>query len=659
MTPKKAFKRKKSREETRQIPLQGAWLPWLPGLLGFVLYINTLGHDFALDDAIVITENMFTTEGVSGIPGLLKNDTFYGFFKEEGKSRLVAGGRYRPLTPVMFAIERSLFGDSPFVGHAMNALLYGLLCMFIFYVVRLLLREISEPGSAQWVALLTALLFAAHPIHTEAVANIKGRDEIVTLLACLGAWWAVLRAMDGAGSKWLWVSGPLLFLGLMAKEHAIAFLAVIPVSLWVFRPAVKPMAYLSLWPLLAGALLFLVIRGQVIGWGMGDAPMELMNNPFLKLQGDRYVPFSAGEKAGTILYALWLYVKLLVWPWPLTHDYYPRHIPMVSLADLRALGGLIIYLTMALWAVWGLRSRSVTAFAALYFLATLFLMSNILFPVGTHMSERFLFMPSLGFAFTLAWLVEHVKDASRRSMLRIGLLILMLVWSVLTIQRNPVWKDNFTLFTTDVLVSVNSAKLQNAAGGELIAQAVLPANEARREAMLQRATGHLLRAIEIHPGYKNAALLLGNAYNYLQEYEQSISWYERALQLDPGYTDAKNNLHITYVAAGRYYGETRGDLARALQFLHRAEELRPADFETRRLLGIAYGISGNHAEAIRYFEAALALSPDNADIMVNIGNAWFMSGNPEEGQNWHARAKSVDPEVLRRLGIEQNEEPIQ
>ncbi|MBV6652333.1 MAG: hypothetical protein KI786_01165, partial [Mameliella sp.] len=73
--------------------------------LSFLLYANTLGHDYALDDAIVIYDNMFVKDGISGIPGILSKDTFYGFFKEEGKAALVAGGRYRPFSLILFAIE--------------------------------------------------------------------------------------------------------------------------------------------------------------------------------------------------------------------------------------------------------------------------------------------------------------------------------------------------------------------------------------------------------------------------------------------------------------------------------------------------------------------------------------------------------------------------
>jgi hypothetical protein len=92
---------------------------------GSLLYLNTLTHEFTQDDAIVIYDNMYTTKGISGIKGLFTKDTFFGFFKEEGKAKLVSGGRYRPLTPAMFALEYQIVGKNPFLGHLINILLYG------------------------------------------------------------------------------------------------------------------------------------------------------------------------------------------------------------------------------------------------------------------------------------------------------------------------------------------------------------------------------------------------------------------------------------------------------------------------------------------------------------------------------------------------------
>ncbi len=630
------------------------WLPWIPGIIGLMLYVNTFTHDYALDDAIVITENMFTEKGISGIPGLLKYDTFFGFFKVEGKAQLVAGGRYRPLTPVMFAMERSLFGESPFAGHAINGLLYGLLCTLIFFTLRRLLAVRMGRETAAWIAFFAALLFAAHPLHTEAVANIKGRDEIVTLLGCLAAWWAVLRHVDRRSGWELPLAAVALFLALLAKEHAITFLAIIPVSLWFFRPGYQPSGLWKLWPLALAAIVFLFIRGSVIGWQMGNSPMEMLNNPFIKLQGNNYVPFAIGERWGTILFTLLLYLKLLIWPIPLTHDYYPRHIAIYDLSEPLVWLSLLLHIGLVILIFRGWKARSLPAFAAFYYLATLSIMSNILFPVGTNMSERFLFMPSLAFVLVLAWVVEKVIDARNRAGARYLLIGLIAAWGFLTVQRNPVWKDNYTLFLTDVETSVNSAKLQNASGGELIAQAIKPENEARKIKMLNDAVGHLEKAIAIHPAYKNACLLLGNAYNYLQDYDKSISWYQRAMALDANYSEAINNLHITYRDAGRYYGEKQGDLKRSMTYLELAEKMKPQDFETLRLLGIANGISGVHAEAIRYFKLALDQAPDNAELMVYLGNAYMHSGNPGEANAWHDQARKTDPEVFARMGMDKN-----
>ena len=77
-------------------------------IASFLLYANTFAHEYAQDDAIVITDNMYTQDGIKGIPGLLNKDTFFGFFKVEGKAALVAGGRYRPFSLITFAIEQEI-----------------------------------------------------------------------------------------------------------------------------------------------------------------------------------------------------------------------------------------------------------------------------------------------------------------------------------------------------------------------------------------------------------------------------------------------------------------------------------------------------------------------------------------------------------------------
>lgn len=509
------------------------WVAYGILALSILLYVNTLAHDFALDDAIVITDNMYTQKGAAGIPGLLTHDTFYGFFKTEGKANLVSGGRYRPLTPVLFALERSIFGDGPFMHHLLNILFYALCCWLFYRMLLLIFRGNSLV--TLWWACAAAFLFTAHPLHTEAVANIKGRDEILALLGSLIACICVLKAWDIQESmpqksvvKFQLGGAVAMFLALMSKENAITFLAVVPLTLVFFRNASWGTAFRKILPLGGAALLFLLIRGSVIGWTMGSTPDELMNNPFLKWNGSTYIPFAAEEKWGTIFYTLGKYLQLLWIPTPLTHDYYPRHIGIMHLTQPTVLLSILLYVALG-WLAWkGYKQKSIWGYAILVFLITLSIVSNIVFPIGTNMSERFLFMPSIGWALGGAWCISLLHKnkspgiAGSWTLASIILFVITFAFSMLVIRRNPVWKDNFSLFTTDVKTSSQSAKLLNAAGGETLAQITKIQDTSLQRQYALQAEDYLTKALEIHPVYKNAWLLLGNSKFYQKQYDAAI-----------------------------------------------------------------------------------------------------------------------------------------
>ncbi|MEM9848513.1 MAG: tetratricopeptide repeat protein [Bacteroidota bacterium] len=619
------------------------------------LYANTIGHNYTQDDAIVIYDNMFTTEGVSGIKGLLTKDTFFGFFKVEGKDNLVQGGRYRPLTLIQFAIGWEIFGNQPWVFHLMNIFWYAICCVMVYWLLLRLLNRYDSNIYIHFIALGTALLFAAHPIHVEAVANIKGRDEIMTMLGSLAALYFALRAYDEEKTVWQIVAAGLFFLGLMAKENAITFLAVIPLSFFVFRRLAIGQSLLRTWPFLATTLLYLGIRFAVLGFAMGEASGELMNNPFLKLEGGAWVSFSFAEWSATILFTLGKYVQLLIFPHPLTHDYYPRQVDIMSWSDWQVLLSFGLYAAATVYALIRLPKRDPISYGVLFFIITLSIVSNIVFPIGTNMGERFLFVPSLGFCFIvmiLLWRLgkrlAQTKTIANIQQIRVPLAIVglvVLLFTAKSFMRNFIWKDNFTLFTTDVYTSPNSAKVQNSAAGALLEASTGVTDEQARLAIVERARGHAEQAIQIHPTYKNAYLLLGNAHNYLKNYDASIRAYEQALQLDENYQEAINNLAITYREAGRYHGEKLRDAATSIQYLEKALEMRPNEVEVLRLLGIAYGVSGQTAKAIEMLERAIQITPDNASILYNLGAAHGQLGNTEQAQAYINRAKAIDPSI--------------
>lgn len=626
-------------------------------LFSFLLYGNTLGHDFAVDDAIVITDNALVQRGWAGIGDIFTHDTFYGFFEDESKANLVAGGRYRPLTLVLFAVEQSI-SEGPFIGHFFNVVWYGGLLVLLVYFLTDLLKN---RGYAWWLPLLITGLFAAHPIHTEAVANIKGRDEIMALFFAVAATWTVWRA--AWDERWLGaVAGAgLLGLACLAKETAFTFLAVIPVVVLALPKAddsraapdrALPWAKLKYYvPALIAALAYVAIRSAILPEA-GDQPnLELMNNPFVEWTGQVWREVPGSVRVATGFSTLLNYLGLIFLPVNLVHDYYPTAIPLRRWSDVGPWAGLISHVGLGVFAVLKLKTYRLAALGIIIYLAGISVASNILFPVGTLLSERFLFFPSLGWALVVGYLLFALSKKIGRPALYLGVAIIT-VFSVLTILRNPDWKDNYVLFTTDVEKQPNSAKLRNAAGGARVDKYQSFPTDARpaQLQLLTDAIADLDRALEIHPTYRNAFLLRGNARLLQENYDAAITDYDAALVLSPNYQPALDNLFTALITAGRTAGEDRGDVAGAFTYLRRAEALRPLDYELLRLLGVASGVSGKTDEAVGYFERAVAVRPNDADAVWNYGMALYNAGRRAEGQAQFQRAQQIRPSIAAERG---------
>ena len=627
------------------------WHGWLVFLVGAVVYLNTVFHDFTQDDAIVIYDNMFTTQGVKGIPGLFKYDTFFGFFKEEGKANLVSGGRYRPLTPAMFAVEYSLVGKNPFLGHFLNIILYGFLCFVIYKTLVLLLSFSYNSEKYLYFSLVATLIYAVHPLHTEVVANIKGRDEIVSMLASIGALFFMLKGWDKQKTSYFLIAAVLIFFGLLSKENTITFLAVIPLALYFFRNVSLAKAILTstwVWP---SVILFLIIRTSVLGFDTGGTPMELMNNPFIKLVGENYVPFSGTEKLATIIFILGKYLALLVFPHPLTHDYYPRHIDIMTFSNIFVILSAITYIVL-MYFVWkGWTERKIYSFAVLYFLATTSIISNIVFPIGTNMSERFMFMPSLGFAVLLAYVfIEYLYPKFSVKGVMVLTSLICLLFAGKTFTRNMVWKNDFTLFTTDVKTSTKSAKVLNAAGGALTVEAQSETDPDKKRKMNEEAVKYLNEAIKVHPTYKNAYLIRGNALFYLERFDEAIESYENCVKLAPDFTEAFKNMAVAYREGGKFAGEKQGNLVKAEGYLQRAIQLNPEDPEAVRLLGVAYGVQQKHDLALEQFIKVTQMTPNSAQAYVNLQNAYNHVGRKDLAEQSLQKALSLDKDIMQKQG---------
>lgn len=616
-------------------------------LFAFLLYANTLGHQWTQDDTVVITDNMFTQKGFAGIPDIFNKDTFFGYFKIEGKASVVAGGRYRPLTVAMFAIVHQFFGQTPFPFHLLTVLLFAFLCFLVYITLSLLLRHHRDPGYGQVVSFSTAMLFAALPVHTEVVANVKGCDEIVTLIGSLGTLFLTLKAIDSKKYVYSILAGIAFLLALLAKENAVTFLMVIPLAMVLFRKVSFDQAAKAMAPLIGAFILFFIMRMAVLPEFLSKPPMELLNNPYIKYENGKWVDFTAGEKYATIFYTLGLYLKLLVFPITLTHDYYPRHIGIMSWSDVSVILSLLAYIGLAgygLWSLWK-GKKDVLTFAILFFLITLSIVSNIVFAIGTNMGERFLFMPSVGFCLAASVLLFKMAQSSgkldaRKIMLPTGLVALVLVlFSFRTITRNPVWHDNHTLAFTDVLTSANSAKVQSFCGGIYTEDALNQKDEATKNEFFQKSIQYNTKAIEIHPTHKSALLNRGVSYYYLKQYDEAIADLRLVRQIAADDRKGWINLSLALGGKAKYLEEEKQDLPGALQYLNEGYEQDSTNEEVIWHMGVVKAKMGQYAEAIPWFVKFTRIRPD--DPAAWDGLEWAYSLNGELEKAAEAKAKAV------------------
>jgi tetratricopeptide (TPR) repeat protein len=506
-----------------------------------LLYGNTATFRYAHDDALVITGNRFTARGLGGIRDILFHDSFAGYRSE--RQRYLPGGRYRPLSQVWFAVEHELFGPRPLVGHLTNVLLYGSLAVFLF----LTLRRLFQPrdGDERFLSLpfVATALFVMHPLHTEVVANVKGRDEIMGLLGSLAALWFVLDYVERRRVWRLTLAAATFLLALLSKENAVTFMAVIPLTLHLRGGARGRDHLAALAALGAGLTVYLAaFRYPALGYLVGAAApdRELLNNPFLDA--------TAAQRSATVLLTWLIYLKLLLFPHPLTHDYYPKQIPIVGWGDPRALLSLAIFSGLALFALLRIRRRSVVAYGILFFLLTFSLQSNLVIDVGTFMNERFMFAPSLGYCLIVAWLISsgiplRLGRGGRTAATALFLAVLS-GYAVKTVLRTPAWRDDFTLFTTDADISTNSAKSAVNAGELWMRRALEQSDPAARAALLDKAIAYLRKGVELHPRRGAGWLLLGDAHRHRKDYALSLAAYDRCLREKPGHLAALDSLLV-------------------------------------------------------------------------------------------------------------------
>lgn len=702
---------------------------WMVFSIALLIYINTIPNKWAIDDGVIISHNKFVQSGVAGIPDIMSKDAFAG--KHEQDLNAVVGGRYRPMSIALYATQAELFAKTkidengkavkdkkgnplkdlgektsfPHVLHFFNALWYALLCMVLYKTLLLLFhsKEETNPTKANFLALVTTLIYTVHPLHTEAVANVKGLDEILVMLGSVATLYFILKQFKAqidnqaiGANKYMLLAIVSYIFALFSKESAVTFIAVIPLALWFFTHASFKHIFKLTLPLMLPLVLFLGVRSAVLNQpNKGEVSEELMNDPFLILnpnaefaplvQGsdikvlttfneDTYTKMPFSNQLATNLYTWSKYVQLLIIPYPLTIDYYPKHIAVKSFKDISVIFSFLLHLFLIGWALYHIRKKHIIAFGILYYFITFSIVSNFFFPIGTNMAERFMFMPSLGFCLIVASFLYNLgikwsgnQDEKGFKYITLGLGILTVTFSALTINRNFDWKDNYTLFSKDVHVSQNSGKIHTDLAAELInranqileekesdilnlsadeKRAALKESEVERTELFNRSITLLKKAIEIHPSYNVAWLQMGNAHQFLGGMESNtpntnltllntaLAAYEqadkyKAVGMDTIVTEFKS---LCLMDIGKVMGEKFGDINTAINFLEKASILDPKNAEAFLLLGTAYSMKQDFEKSISYTQKSLELRPDDRDTKKNLATAYqqYALANPTQ-----------------------------
>jgi len=641
----------------------GSWLPrrradlfaaGAAAVLAFLVFMNSLWNGFVYDDLTFIEENPAIGH-LSDLRAILAA----GYWPD--RLDLL----YRPLVIFSYALNYAVAGLNPFSYHLVNVLLHGGNSALVYHLFVMLFK-------ARGLALGAAVAFALHPIHTEAVAYTLGRADLLASVFLLLSWWWYLKwdeAPVRAKTLWLTASVAAFGLALLSKEHAVILPGLLILTDLLRTPEgglprsrIMRVRCLTayVWYLLPLAG-YCVVRVLVLG-GLISARVSWLANPLG--QADTWT------RSLTAIKILGKYLWLLLVPVRLSSDYSYNQIPVSSsLFEPAVLVALLALLAILALAVWNWRRRSVISMGVAIFAIAILPVSHLLFPMGTIMAERVLYLPSLGFCLLLAGTVTALAARPRWSLVAVGAFgLLLLGYGGRTVLRNWDWRSNLAIFTAAARTSPNSADAHAYLGDTLLEGRDL--SGARRE---------FERSLEMYPTYSKALIGIGlvlekqgqidEAIRVYQKIEKGKRYYGRA-RLNIGFLALKQGnrsealTEFREVAQLGFLGPREsnelaegffqlGSLAEAQAMLETARHYAPDVFFIRRNLAGIYLRQKRWEDALRELEAAASLMPDSAEIQLDLGKLYAQLGFPAAAETALRSSLGLqpgDPDALSLLG---------
>jgi len=526
--------------------------------ISVLVYINTLLNSFALDDFLYIFNNPAVTS--PSIKLLFSATKDFNVF--------------RPITFATLALNWAAGGTHAWGYHLVNLLLHAAVTVLLYLVLKKLLEALVYGTTVAWVA---ALLFAVHPIHTEAVAGIVNRSELLAAGWLLGAW--LLHLND-----WPVASLLCFLMAMLAKESAVAFLPLVVLGDHCRGEWKRLSRYVGI---AATAALYLAVLWKAQGGRFGERGISGLDNPLAYL--------SPILRICNALRVAWKYVALQLYPAALSGDYSYNAITLYS--DWKhlvpAVVGTAIVLALWTWALW--TGRKGWALAGSIYLAAFAVTANILVPTGTIMGERLAYLPSAGFCLLVAMLwIECEKRNRRVAWSVLGIVALLL--AVRTVVRNRDWRDNFAIFSSAVRAVPENAKARSGLGGEYL-----------RRSELQEARKELQISLDIYPDSADALNSLGLVEARLGHDQEALGLFQKALAM-AGNNDLTHDNVAANLAEQLIKVRMTDD---ALRLLNNQISASPGYSRNWSIRAAVWALRGDWSSARADVETALRLDPSN------------------------------------------------
>jgi tetratricopeptide (TPR) repeat protein len=527
----------------------------------------------------------------------------------------ITSGYYRPLQAASFILDYTLWQKNAFGYHLTNLLLHAFVSVLIFLFIEMLVKEKSIP-------FFSSLIFSVHPIHTESVSFICGRVDLLALFFMLLT--LILFLQYVLHKKFIFYLFSLVSCSaaLLIKEMAVIlpFIIISIDYLFISQRKIKELLknsfrfHLGFFIILG---LYLLMRYYFIGWG------------FL-LENKRYVSnFIVGStpcwRIFTVMKILTLYIRLLFFPYGLKADYFFS--PANSLFEPVVLLGTIILLILVYIAFRKMKDYPILSLSIFWFFISALPVSNIL-PQGNVFAERYMYIPSVGFCLAIGFCFTRLscmKISTRylnwkRSVYLVFLLLVIALMRV-TVERNKVWQNEFTLWYETAKASPESPRAHlNLASAYYVIGFL---DNAEEEARL---------ALKIYPAYYEAIEMLGHIYLKKGLLDDAIKMFKIAIRIYPDRATAYNGLGVAYARKGQY--------KLAIDMTLIALKNNPYFDEARYNLALNYVKAGLIDQAIEVYEEYLYRQPDATKIHVDLGYLYYKKGIYEKArEHWQEALK--------------------